>query len=360
MDRLGRIGPEAESVAPGAAQSGRMPTHFEASVAVVVPAYRVAAHIEGVLRSIPRWVRWIVVVDDASPDSSAEIVARVAAEDRRVSLVRHTVNQGVGGAVCSGYKRALELGADIIAKMDGDGQMDARYLRRLIAPIVRGDTDYTKGNRFHHTEELKRMPAVRLIGNAALGFLVRLASGYWNLYDPTNGYTAINSKVLRQLRLEEIARDYFFESHMLSQLGLLGACVMDVPIPARYANEESSMRIGRVLYRFPPLLVRSFLRRLWTRHLMASFSVFGLYVTAGTLLLLLGTSFGLWHWARSLSTGLPATAGTVMLGALPVLVGFILWIQAIAVDVASVPRLPLSRQPEPDNDEDLPERDESR
>jgi dolichol-phosphate mannosyltransferase len=264
----------------------------------------------------------------------------------RILLVRHSVNLGVGGAVCSGYARALELGAEIVVKMDGDGQMDARYLRRLIAPIVQGDADYTKGNRFHHTEELRRMPAIRLVGNAGLGFLVRWSSGYWSLYDPTNGYTAIHRKVLARLHLEGLARDYFFESHMLGELGLLGACVTDVPIPARYGDEESSLRIARILYRFPPLLVRGFMRRLWRRHLMASFSVFGLYITAGGLLMLAGGTFGLWHWIDSLSTGVPATAGTVMLGALPFMLGFFLWVQAIAVDVAGVPRLPLSRQPD--------------
>lgn len=327
----------------------------EPAVAVVIPAYRVARHIEAVVRGVPRWVRWILVVDDASPDEGAAIVRRLTAEDPRVLLLQNESNLGVGGAVCRGYARALELGADITVKMDGDDQMDPRYLRRLIAPIVRGQADYTKGNRFYHTHELREMPAVRLIGNAGLGFLVRLSSGYWSLYDPTNGYTAIHRTVLSRLRLDQLARDYFFESHMLGELGLLGACARDVPIPARYADEQSSLRIGRVLRRFPPLLLRGFLKRLWHRHLMASLSVFGLYVSAGTLLILAGGSFGLWHWIRSSITGVPATPGTVMLAALPVMLGFIAWIQAIAVDVSSVPGVPLSQQPEPeslDEDED--------
>jgi len=339
----------AELEAPSQTRSGTVAARSEPSVAVVVPAYRVASHIESVVKTIPSWVRWIIVVDDASPDAGKDIVARLAMDDLRVQLVRHEVNRGVGGAVCSGYRHALSLGADIAVKMDGDGQMDPRYLRALLSPILRGDADYTKGNRFHHGAELTRMPFVRLVGNAALGFLVRISSGYWNLYDPTNGYTAIHRKVLRQLPLEALARDYFFESDMLGQLGLLSACVMDVPIPARYADETSSLRIGRVLYRFPPLLLRGFLRRLWKRHLMATFSVFGLYVSVGTVLLLLGSAFGLWHWVHSILTGSPATAGTVMLGALPVLLGFQLLIQAIAVDVAGVPRIPLSRQPDPED-----------
>jgi dolichol-phosphate mannosyltransferase len=232
-------------------------------------------------------------------------------------------------------------------------------LRRLIAPILRGDADYTKGNRFHHTEHLRRMPPVRLIGNAALGFLVRLSSGYWNLYDPTNGYTAIHHNALSSLRLERLARDYFFESNILGELGLLGACATDVPIPARYGDEESSMRLGRVIRRFPLLLLKGFVRRLWLRHLMASFSVFGLYVSVGGVLMLAGTVFGIWHWIISLLTGVPATAGTVMLGALPVTLGFILWVQAIAVDVASVPRLPLARLPEPEELEESGNEDPS-
>lgn len=327
----------------------------ESAVAVIIPAYRVASHIEKVVRGVPRWVRWVVVVDDASPDDGAAIVRRLAEEDPRVVLLQNERNQGVGGAVCRGYARALELGADIAVKMDGDDQMDPRYLRRLISPIERGNADYTKGNRFYHTHELRDMPAVRLIGNAALGFLVRFSSGYWNLYDPTNGYTAIHRTVLSRLRLEHLARDYFFESHMLGELGLLGACVVDVPIPARYGDEPSSLRIGRVVRRFPPLLLRGFLKRLWHRHLMASLSVFGLYVSVGTVLMLAGGSFGLWRWSVSFASGVPATPGTVMVAALPFMLGFIAWVQAIAVDVASVPRLPLSLQPEPepiDVDED--------
>jgi dolichol-phosphate mannosyltransferase len=324
----------------------------ELEVAVVIPAYRVAAHITKVILGIPGWIGAIVVVDDASPDEVSEIVTRLAARDPRVQLVRHTVNQGVGGAVCSGYRRALELGAGIVVKMDGDGQMDPRYLRRLIAPILRGDADYAKGNRFHHVEHLRGMPTVRLLGNAALGFLVRLSSGYWNLYDPTNGYTAIHHRALSNLPLDNLARDYFFESHMLGELGLIGACVTDVPIPALYGEEVSSMRLGRVLRRFPFLLLEGFLRRLWIRHLMSSFSVFGLYVSVGSLLMLAGTIFGLWHWTSSLVTGIPATAGTVMVGALPLTLGFILLVQAIAVDVASVPRMPLARLAEPEEIED--------
>jgi dolichol-phosphate mannosyltransferase len=317
-------------------------------VAVVIPAYRVARHIEAVVKGLPRWVSSIVVVDDASPDDLAEVVARLASEDARIDFVRHAENQGVGGAVCSGYRRALELGAHVIVKMDGDDQMDPRYLRRLIAPIFRGEADYTKGNRFHHTDELRRMPAVRLMGNNALGFLVRLSSGYWNLYDPTNGYTAIHHRALAGLRHERLARDYFFESQMLIELGLLGACVTDVPIPARYGDEQSSMRLRKVMARFPLLLVKGFLARLWLRHLMGSFSVFGLYVCVGFVLMLAGTVFGVAQWAISIATDVPATAGTVMLGALPVTLGFILWVQAIAVDVASVPRAPLARLPEPE------------
>ena len=335
---------------PRSTPSPALPT-----VAIVIPAYRVALHIERVIRGLPSWVRFIIVVDDASPDHVAEIVERTRASDERLELIRHPKNQGVGGAVVSGYRRALALGAEVVVKMDGDGQMDPRYLRRLIAPIVRGDADYTKGNRFHHTGQLRKMPRARLVGNAGLGFLVRLSSGYWNLYDPTNGYTAIHRRALSCLPLDHLAKDYFFESSMLGELGLLGACVTDVPIPALYGDEASSLHIVRVLFRFPPLLFKGFVKRLWLRHLMASFTVFGLYVSVGTVLTLAGAAFGIWHWSRSAITGVPATAGTVMVGALPVALGVLLWIQAIAVDVASVPRSPIARLPEPEDLDPAPD-----
>src|SRR5437667_7377058 len=216
-----------------------MSSAAEPVIAVVIPAYKAAGHIEAVLAGIPPLVRHVVVVDDASPDETRKIVER--SPDPRVRLVVHERNQGVGGAVLTGYDAAIAAGAEIIVKMDADDQMDPAYLWTLVLPIVRGEADYTKGNRFLHSRELDSMPVLRRIGNAGLSFLTKAASGYWNVFDPTNGYTAIHASVVGLLDRERIDRRYFFESSMFLELSLHRAVVCDVYIPARYGNETRSL-----------------------------------------------------------------------------------------------------------------------
>ncbi len=207
------------------------------AIATVIPAYRVERNIETVLQNLPAYIKHIIVVDDASPDSSADLVAVAAKKDDRITLIRHVENQGVGGAMVSGFRKALELGAQIVIKIDGDGQMDPVHIPALITPLIQGKADYVKGNRFRDFHSLQQMPFVRRIGNLGLSFLTKAATGYWNIFDPTNGFFAIRAELLAQLPLERIDKRYFFETSMLANLYLLGALVMDTPIPARYGNE---------------------------------------------------------------------------------------------------------------------------
>lgn len=305
-------------------------------IAVVIPCYRVARHIEAVLDSVPGMVEHILVVDDACPEASGDGAARRA--DPRVEVIRHAVNKGVGGAVVTGYRRALELGCDIVVKMDGDGQMDPGELSRLIEPVTSGRVDYAKGNRFRHHAQLKSMPALRLLGNSVLSFLVKAASGQWGVMDPTNGYTAIHARALGELDLDRLAERYFFESDMLIQLGTLGMPVEDVAIPARYGDETSSLRIGEAAALFPPLLLKGFLRRVALRYFLDDFNIASLYLVAALPLLVFGTVMGLEQWVESIATGVVRSAGTVMLAAMPVIIGFQLLLQAIAFDVAATPK----------------------
>jgi glycosyltransferase involved in cell wall biosynthesis len=214
-------------------------------IAVVIPAYRAEKYIMKVLGGIPSFVSIIVVVNDCSPDRTTEIIN--TCKDPRVHLVLHEKNQGVGGAVLTGYVEAVALGAKIIVKMDSDDQMDPAYLLPLIAPILTHQADYAKGNRFLNANELKSMPVVRRIGNAGLSFLTKLASGYWNIFDPTNGYTAIETSILPLMDFAHIQRRYFFESSMLVELGLIRAVIKDVQIPARYTDAPSSLSEWKVL-----------------------------------------------------------------------------------------------------------------
>jgi dolichol-phosphate mannosyltransferase len=305
-------------------------------VAVVVPCYCVERHIADVINGIPDFVSLIVAVDDACPNGSGNVAEELG--DPRVVVIRHARNQGVGGAMKTGYVECLARGAEIIVKMDGDGQMDPRRLPELIGPLTAGDADYTKGNRWTHGASLAKMPQIRRLGNLGLSFLAKLASGHWKVFDPCNGYTAIHARALGQLDLSRVARDYFFEISLLVELGIIGAAVHDVPMPAIYGDEKSSLRIGRILRTFPRRLAASCLRRVWSRHFVREFGPVGLFLTSGCLLAGWGALFGAWAWVSSSLSGVPATSGTVMLSALPFLMGFQLLLQALVLDVTAQPQ----------------------
>ena len=318
-----------------------------ARVAIVIPCYGVARHIAGVVASIPGDYEPIVCVDDCSVDGTADAIREIG--DPRVVLVRTAYNRGVGGAMKTGYVQALACGADIIVKMDGDGQMSAEDLPSLLAPLLDGSADYAKGNRFVDREALRRMPRLRLWGNAALTFASKMASGYWNMLDVTNGYTAITASMLRRVNFARLAERYFFETSMLIELNILRARVADVEMPARYGDERSSLRISRVVATFPRMLLRGAARRFYWRYLIEDFSVTSICAILGGLLLLGGAAFGTVEWARSIYTGTPATAGTVLLAGLPIILGAQALLAALLLDVLSSPttkvRAPAGRWP---------------
>lgn len=311
-------------------------------ITVVIPCYRVENQINEVIATLPRYLKHIIVVDDASPDATAEVVRKSAQKDGRILLIRHEKNQGVGGAMITGFRKALELGTQIIVKVDGDGQMDMSYLPELLTPLVEARADYTKGNRFRDFRALQTMPIIRRMGNMALTFLTKAATGYWNLFDPTNGFVAIRSNVLSQLPLEQIDRRFFFETSMLASLYLIGAVVRDVPIPARYQGEVSNLSIRRTLLEFPFKLLKILFRRLILRNLIYDFSMASIYIFTGIPLLLFGLIFGGSRWFFYASRSIPAPTGTVILPTLSVLLGIQFMIAAIEIDLRSVPTEPLS------------------
>ncbi|MEW6085614.1 MAG: glycosyltransferase family 2 protein [Chloroflexota bacterium] len=318
------------------------PNFRKHNIAAVIPCYRVEREIRSVLQGIPRYIKHIIVVDDASPDSTSNIVTATAKKDKRITLIRHETNQGVGGALVTGFRKALELGAQIVVKVDGDGQMDTTRMPDLIAPLVHGQADYAKGNRFRDFQSLQQMPLVRRVGNMGLAFLSKAATGYWNLFDPTNGFVAIRSEVLAQLPLERIDKSYYFETSMLANLYLLGAVVKDIPMPARYQSEVSNMLIHRILFQFPFKLFGTFIRRLLLRNYIYDFTMESIYILTGFPLLVFGLIFGILKWIQYASLNIPAPTGTVMLPTLSVLLGIQLLLSAIEIDLRSVPKEPLS------------------
>ncbi len=312
--------------------------YSEYRTAVVIPAFRVERDIQDVLCGIPPYIAHIIVVDDASPDSSADLVAAAALTDKRIHLIRHDRNQGVGGAMKSGFRVAIELGAQIILKLDGDGQMDPVHIPSLLTPLIEGVADYTKGNRFRDFESLRQMPLVRRVGNLGLSFLTKAATGYWNIFDPTNGYFAIRADVLAQLPLERIDNSYFFETSMLSHLYLLDAFVMDVTIPARYRNETSSLSIRRALFEFPFKLTQTLFRRLILKYFIFDFSMMSIYMLTGIPLLLFGLIFGITKWIQYAELGIAAPTGTVILPTLSVILAIQILLSAIEIDLNAAPR----------------------
>lgn len=264
--------------------------------------------------------------------------------DPRVRLIHHERNEGVGGATITGYRCAREAGADVIVKIDGDGQMDPSQIDKLVAPILAGEADYTKGNRFIHVRALRRMPLGRRIGNLGLSFMTKASSGYWDVFDPTNGYTAIDGALVDELDWESVDRRWFFESSMLIELGLARAVVRDVYIPARYANERSSLSMRSALVRFPVRLFFGLLRRLWLRYFVMDFSAIALFIVTGLAFVGFGMVWGAYHWMRSAQTGTEASTGTVMIAVVPAILGAQLLLQAIVLDIQNAPRVPLSRK----------------
>lgn len=312
------------------------------SIAAVIPCYRVEREIVAVIAGLPDFVKYVIVIDDASPDHTASLVNDLATRDARIISIRHEKNQGVGGATVTGFRKALELGAQIVVKVDGDGQMDTSYLPDLLIPLILGEADYAKGNRFRDFQALQKMPAIRRFGNMLLGFLTKAATGYWNLFDPTNGYVAIRSSILAQLPLHLIDRTYFFETSMLANLYLLGAVVKDVPMPARYRGEISNLSIHRSALEFPIKLVKNFFRRVILMNLIYDFSMTSVYLMVGFPLLLFGLIFGISKWIKYATLGTPAPTGTVMIPTLSVLLAIQFLIAAVETDLRSTPKVPLS------------------
>jgi dolichol-phosphate mannosyltransferase len=306
-------------------------------IAVVMPCYRVKAQILAVLCAIGEEVATIYVIDDACPDGTASLIETVC-KDPRVRVIRHQSNLGVGAAVMSGYRAALADTHDIVVKIDGDGQMDPADLPRLIHPIVIGQADYCKGNRFFDPEGLSAMPWVRLIGNGLLSLLSKLSTGYWQLFDPNNGYTAIHAHVLAKLPLHKISQRYFFESDMLFRLGLMRAVVLDIPMPARYGNEHSHLHEFKVAPEFLGKHVRNGIKRVLYQYYLRDMSLASIQLPAGLALMVFGIGFGAWHWVQSAVSATLASAGTVMLAALPLIVGVQLILSFLAADIASQPR----------------------
>ncbi|MEN3277589.1 MAG: dolichol-phosphate mannosyltransferase [Massilia sp.] len=307
------------------------------SIAVIIPSFRVTRHIMQVLDAIGPEVNRIYVVDDKCPDGSGLLV-QSECKDPRVTVIFHPENRGVGGAVMSGYRTAIEDGMTVMVKIDGDGQMDPSLIPAFVAPILSGAADYTKGNRFFDLEQIGAMPPLRLFGNAVLSLMCKLSSGYWDLFDPTNGYTALHAATARHLPFDKISQRYFFETDMLFRLNTFSARVIDVPMDARYGDEVSNLKISKIATEFLAKHVRNFGKRLFYKYYLRDMSLASIELPLGLIMLAWGVVYGGIHWFNSAQSGVETPAGTVMLSAMPILMGIQLILAFLAYDISSVPR----------------------
>ncbi len=308
-------------------------------IAVVMPCFKVGEEVLDVISKIGSEVSKIYLIDDACPNNIGHFVKKKC-KDRRLIVIRHPKNLGVGGSVMTGYKKAIDDNMDIIIKIDGDGQMDPELIPYFIYPITSHEADYTKGNRFFDLDGLSSMPRLRLFGNAALSFLTKLSSGYWDIFDPTNGYTAIHIDVLKRLPLNKISKRFFFESDMLFRLNILKAVVIDIPMPAKYEKEISNISPLKVVFEFFYKNLKNFLKRIFYNYYLRDLSVASFELPLGLGLLLFGTIHGSYNWLYSANIGISTPLGTIMISALSILMGFQLILAFLNADITNTPRRP--------------------
>lgn len=307
----------------------------DTKITVVIPCFKVAAHIESTVSSLPEWVDQMILVNDCSPDNTIDILNQLALKNPKVTVLSNPVNLGVGGAMITGFQHALQTDTDIIVKLDGDGQMNPDCLPALLQPLCDKSAEFSKGNRFNDFRALKKMPASRRVGNLGLSFLIKAASGYWEVFDPSNGFIAIAKETLQRIDLSKLAHRYFFESSMLVELYYTGARIQDIPMPAIYGEEVSNLSVAKTLFGFPPKLMKALFRRIILSYFVYDFSITSIYMLAGLPLFLYGLIYGIVKWIHFASIDVAAPTGTVMLAVLPFILGFQMLLSAIQHDIDS-------------------------
>ncbi|MCK4364589.1 MAG: glycosyltransferase family 2 protein [Thermoplasmatales archaeon] len=307
-------------------------------IAVIIPAYNEEKLISKTITTIPDFVDQIIVVDDNSNDNTFKLVRSLQKKySKKVFLIKHDKNLGVGGAIKTGYKKSLELKMDITVVMAGDAQMDPNEVNKLLDPIIEKKADYTKGNRLTHKDKMK-MPKSRAFGNGMLTFLTKISSGYWNIIDPQNGYTAISKNALESIDIDGVYSGYGYPNDLLIKLNLARLKVADVEMPPIYGTEKSGIKVGRYSLRLTGLLIKGFFKRIWREYGGVNFHPLFLFYLIGLILFPLGLIFGVFVLYYRITTGDYST-GTVILTALFLIMGLQSLIFAMLFDMESNKKL---------------------
>ena len=305
------------------------------SIAVVIPCYKVETHIQKVVAEIPDYVTSIILVNDASPDKTGEIIDKLATENPKITALHHSKNQGVGGAMITGFQEVVKQNYEVVIKIDGDGQMNIAYFEKMLQAVFEEKYNFVKGNRFFDRKMLRTMPAIRRLGNIGMGFLIKMASGYWNIFDPANGFFCIHTSVLKKIDFNRISKRFFFESSLLIELYYTGAKIKDIPMPAIYAEEKSNLSIWKTAFTFPPKLFKAFLRRIWLRYFIYDFNIGSLYIFFGIPLFFFGLIFGIIKWIHYANLHAPSPTGTIMVAVISLVLGFQMILAATQYDISA-------------------------
>jgi glycosyltransferase involved in cell wall biosynthesis len=304
---------------------------YKYKIGVVVPAYNEEKLIRTTIEGIPNYIRRIYVINDASTDSTAEVLKSI--HDPRLCVITHEKNQGVGAAILHGYKRALQEDMDIMAVMGGDNQMNPAHLPSLLMPIIEGKADYTKGNRLGCDEFRCGMSSWRLFGNSLLSLVTKIGSGYWHIMDPQNGYTAISKHALSNMEIDTLYTYYGYCNDMLVKLNTFGFRALDVTMPAHYGEEKSSIKYGKYMSKVSVMLFKKFLWRLKVKYSIINFHPLVFFYVFGMIFLPLGILTGLYMLLSGLITGWYIPASLPLVGALFFIAGLQMTLFAMLFDM---------------------------
>ena len=308
-------------------------------IAVVIPFYNASNEILLVISKLPDYIQNVIIVDDQSPTPLPKSdIEKLVPSKTTVYFLENQTNLGVGGATKRGFEKAIGIGAEIIIKVDADDQMDLGYLPELLDPLIANKCDVAKGNRFRDLRALRSMPLARRIGNLGLSFLIKSATGYWHNFDPTNGFLALKTDVVKKLDFSKLANRYYFETSLLSQLYFEKAAIKDVAMPAIYGEEKSSMKIWQMPFVFGARLTSTFVKRIVKEYFLYDFNIGSVYLLFGFPLFMFGLIFGITEWIYYASINTFAPTGTIMIVTLSIILGFQLILQAIQYDIINAPK----------------------
>lgn len=303
------------------------------SVAFVIPAYNEEKLIKKTLTTLPDFVDKAYVVDDCSKDKTLQILQQLAKQNKKIVVLHNEVNQGVGASLVNGFRAALAGDCQLIGVMAADAQCNPDYIHKMIDSLIDNKVDYVKANRFVHLEDLAQMPTYRRIGNIFITILTKFATGYYSIFDSQNGYGVFRREILEVLPLDRIGKRYDYENTLLINMSIMNASIKDEPVPAIYGDETSTIPFFRTAWRALRVLWNGFWRRIFHKYVVVNFHPIALFLFGGIVLSIIGIAFGIYIFAAKVFAGTSPSTGTVMMSALPLILGFQLFLTSIVMDM---------------------------